>query len=224
MPIPLIIYGLGIGLGTVISFFLLMKLRRKKFHIAVLGVRYTGKTTLINSWRGTWVDDDPGRTQAPRIHPKTKLTANGIRLTFLGLGDLSGEEKAWPQWENRVAESRYVLYLVDARMLAGLGMPPERDWHRVDDDAGQIGRWLKDGQVYLCIVVVTHTDEDPRSPQVDEAAYHQIIVDQLDRILLRLGGDAMVRVVVGSLKDRPSADRVTSKIMEHVVAHEKELP
>ncbi|WP_459805204.1 GTPase domain-containing protein [Herbidospora sp. RD11066] len=195
------------------------RLKEKTFRIAPLGARRTGKTTLINSWRGTWVED-PDHTHAPRIYEKTKITTNGLSLTFLGLGDLSGEEKAWPQWENRVSESRYVLYLVDARLLAGFPMPAERSWHRVEDDAGQIGKWLSDREAYLCVLVVTHTDEDPRSAELDEADYAQTIADQLDPILLRLGGDARVRIVSGSLKDQESADLLTSKIMEHIVSHE----
>ncbi|SDH27150.1 hypothetical protein SAMN05421505_11391 [Sinosporangium album] len=218
MALPVIIIA-----GIAISSFLAWKLRRKKFRLAVLGARCTGKTTLIESWRGTWVED-PDRTLIPKTYDKTKLTVDGLRLTFVKLGDLSGEVNSWPQWEDRVKDSRYLLYLVDARMLAGLPMSEERTWYRVEDDAGQISsNWLKASLVHLCLLVVTHTDEDPRQAGLSAGAYHDLIARQLDPIVLRMGGDRLVRTVIGCLKDPKSAEETTSKIMKHIVGFEKEL-
>ena len=73
---------------------------RKRYRIAVLGARYSGKTTLINSWCGEWVADeaDPGRTQSPKFYEKTKLITEGLRVTLTKLVDVSGSIDAWPTW------------------------------------------------------------------------------------------------------------------------------
>jgi GTPase SAR1 family protein len=213
-----------VAAGVVLSWYVARKLRRRKYRIAVLGARYSGKTTLINSWRGKWLADqaDPGRTQTTRTYAKTKLTAEGLRLEFTKLSDVSGEIHAWPIWADRVKESRYVLYLVDARALAGsLRHLPARNWQRLEDDAGLMGGWLDANRIELCLLVVTHTDEDARLGQLGEDDYRELITAQLDTLMLKLGGPRRVRVVVGSLKRLQDAQDVTTQIMRHIIGWEK---
>ncbi len=213
----------GLG-GVAVSWYVARKLRRRKYRIAVLGARYSGKTTLINSWRGEWIADqaDPGRTQGSDTPTKTKLTADGFRLTFTNLSDVSGSIDAWPIWEDRVKESRYVLYLVDARALAGsLRHLPARNWQRLEDDAGLMGGWLEANRIELCLLVVTHTDEDDRLRQLGEDEYRELVTAQLDTLMLKLGGPRKVRVVVGSLKRLHDAQDVTAQVMQHIIGWEK---
>lgn len=215
---------LAAGAGGVGSYLLWRKLRRRKYRIAVLGARWSGKTTLIDSWRGHWIADehDPGRTQSPKIQEKTKLTSEGLRLSFTQLTDLSGATDAWPQWESRAKESRYVMYLVDARALSGeLAHIESRNWYRLEDDAELLGPWLKEGRAELCVLAVTHTDQDARLNQLGEAEYRELIVTQLDPLVLRLGGPRMTRIVVGSLKTRAGAEKLTGLIMNEIVGYEK---
>jgi GTPase SAR1 family protein len=220
---PLVVIGVSVS-GVAVSWYLARRLRRRKYRIAVLGARFSGKTTLINSWRGEWIADeaDPGRTQAPQIYSKTKLTAEGLRLTFTNLADVSGAIDAWPAWENRIKESRYVLYLVDARALAGsLDHLKGRNWHRLEDDAGLMGGWLGANRIELCLVVVTHTDEDARLGRLGEEEYRELVMAQLDPLILKLGGPRKVRVVVGSLKRLQDAQSVTAQVMREIVSWEK---
>ncbi len=208
-----------------ISAYRLWKLRRKSYRLAVLGARYSGKTTLINSWRGKWIADeyDPGRTQAPQRYEKTKLTTEGFRLKFINLEDISGAINAWPVWEDRTKESRYVLYLVDARALSGyLDNAEGRNWQRLEDDVGQIAAWMNEGQAELCIMVVTHTDQDDRLEKLGQEEYEESVTDQLDPLMLKLGGPRKVRTVIGSLKTLHAAENVTSRIMNQIISWEKD--
>lgn len=208
----------GIAVSAVVAY----RLRRKHYRLAVLGVSETGKTTLINSWRGEWIDGDPGRTQAPVNYGRVKLTVDGFRLSFDSLTDVGGHTHQWPDWTDRLHESRYLLYLVDARQLVWMGRYGfDKDWYRLEDDAGQIRGILESKGAYLCIIVVTHTDEDPRTSEYDSDTYLDIVRKQLDPIILRLGGDGQVRLVVGSLQSQQSADSVTSRIMAHILTYEK---
>lgn len=217
----------AVGAGGVSSYLLWRKLRRRKYRIAVLGARWSGKSTLINSWRGEWVGDehDPGRTHAPKVYEKTKLTSEGLRLTFTHVMDLSGASAAWPQWESRAMESRYVLYLVDARALSGeLSEIEGRNWYRLEDDAELLGTWLKQGEAELCVLVVTHTDEDARLTQFGVTEYRELIATQVDPLVLRLGGPRRTRTVVGSLKTREGAEMLTGLITNEIVGYEKSKP
>lgn len=211
-----------IGAGSAaISAYALWKIRRREYRIAVLGARYSGKTTLINSWRGEWIAD-PGRTQAAQKYEKVKLTTEGLRLKFTNLADVSGSIDAWPQWQDRTKESRYVLYLVDARVLSGeLESIEYRNWQRLEDDAGQIAGWINEGKAELCLMVVTHTDEDPRLAKLGQDGYHDCVVKQIDPLMLRLGGPRRVRIVVGSLKTQATAQLVTTLIMREIISWEK---
>lgn len=217
---PLVVIGVG---GVAVSWYLARRIRRRKYRIAVLGARYAGKTTLINSWRGKWIADqaDPGRTQAPQIYAKTKLTTEGLRLTFTNLADVAGAIDAWPVWEDRIKESRYVLYLVDARALAGsLKLLKGRNWHRLEDDAGLVGGWLEANRIELCLVVVTHTDQDARLGKLGEDEYRELVMAQLDPLILKLGGPSKVRAVVGSLKRLQDAQDVTAQVMREIISWE----
>lgn len=218
-----VVVAVGLG-GVAISWYLARKLRRRKYRIAVLGARYSGKTTLINSWRGEWIRDqaDPGRTQSPHHYAKTKLTTEGFRLTFTNLTDVSGAIDAWPVWEDRIRESRYVLYLADARALSGsLSQVTGRNWQRLEDDAGMMGGWLAASRIELCLLVVTHIDEDDRLRQLGEDEYRELVTAQLDTLILKLGGPRKVRVVVGSLKQLQDAQSVTAQVMRHIINWEK---
>jgi GTPase SAR1 family protein len=217
---PVIVVG-GAAITSVIVW---RRLRRRKYRLAVLGAQYVGKTTLINSWRGEWIADeaDPGRTSAMKLYSKTKLTSEGLRLTFTKLGDVGGGIDSWPQWKDRAKESRYVLYLVDARALAGyLDHQKGRNWYRLADDAGLISGWFQDSRVELCLMVITHTDEDARLAELGDGPYRDLVMTQLDPLILKLGGPRTVRVVVGSLKRLKDAEAVTTQIMREIISWEK---
>lgn len=216
---------IGAG-GVAVGWYVARRIRRRKYRIAVLGARYSGKTTLINSWRGEWIGDeaDPGRTQAPKFYPKTKtkLTTEGLKLTFTNLADVPGGIDAWGDWEDPVKESRYVLYLADARALAGALKHIEgRNWHRLEDDAGLVGGWLRENRIELCLVVVTHTDQDARLRKLGDEEYRELVMAQLDPLILKLGGPRRVRVVVGSLKRLEDAQDVTAQVMRQIISWEK---
>jgi len=215
----LIPIGVGVAAGSAYAWW---QLRRRDYRIAVLGARESGKTTLINSWRGKWADGAYQPTQASELIEKQKYTAEGFRLRFLDLEDMSGDLDGWPNWENRAKESRYVLYLVDARALAGqFARNYRKNWRRLEDDAGLIADWMEQGKAELCLMVVTHTDQDPRLRKLGQNAYQEAIVSQLDPLMLKIGGPRTVHIVVGSLKTLPAAQKLTSLIMERIISYEK---
>lgn len=192
---------------------------RHSFRIAVLGESEAGKTTLINSWMGTWLENPP-HTRAPIPHGDIKRTKGGLLLIFEAVMDVGGNPDQLPHWDNLVEDGagRHVLYLVDARRLAEAPTGRHvRDPYRLEDDARRIQESLVRERDMLSIVVVTHTDQDPRRSSEGLNRYEEIIREQLDPVILLLGGDRLVRLVSGSLADPAGADQLTDRITEHLL-------
>src|SRR2546430_5282745 len=169
--------------------------RRKLYSPVVLGPSAVGKTTLLNLWRGTWQEGQPySPTQAMRPVGTAKLTADGQRLMFPDLRDVSGRAVSYDVWEAQTLQAQIVIYLVNAVHLydheRAKGFSAE--WQRIRDDAGQIGRWLQVGSADRCIVAVTHRDLDPRFDESSQQRYLDLIEDQLSPIVYRLGGEGKV--------------------------------
>jgi hypothetical protein len=115
-----------------------------------------------------------------------------------------------------------VLYLVDARVLEGsLKLGKRRNWSRLEDDAGVVGGWLQANRMELCLVVVTHIDQDTRLRKLGEEEYRELVITKLDPLTLKLGGPRKVRILIGSLRTLRDAQAVTSSVMREIISWEK---
>lgn len=106
------------------------------------------------------------------------------------------------------------------RSLGNLKLFKYRNWHRLEDDAGLVGGWLRENRIELCLVVVTHTDEDARLKKLGGVEYRELVIAQMDPLILKLGGPRKVRVVVGSLKRLQDAQNVTAQVMREITSWE----
>jgi GTPase SAR1 family protein len=197
----------------------------RAFSLAVLGEPEAGKTTLINSWREADLSESPGRTQAPeRYGHIVKRTKAGV-LTFKEVIDVGGHESSLPHWDKLVEQGRWVLYLINANRLYAPEGWTEKERYRLDEHADRISHIIrereKDAKIPQVgiIVVVTHTDQDPRWSEEPTAAnrYEDEVREQLYRVIMLLGGDSRVRLVCGSLVDQARADQLTDRIAEHLL-------
>jgi GTPase SAR1 family protein len=189
------------------------------YSLVVLGPEAVGKTTLLNSWRGIW---DEGRkhrpTQAMRPVGTARLKAGGQRLMLPDLQDVSGRKTSYTVWETQARQAQVIVYLVNAEHLYKYEQAGgfTKEWGRIQDDAGQIGRWLREGNADRCIVVVTHCDTDPRFVDLDERRYLDCVESQLANTVARLGGEGKVRIVTGCLDTRENAERLTDRLAEQL--------
>ncbi|MGW2788161.1 GTPase domain-containing protein [Streptomyces populi] len=199
--------------------------RRKLYSLVVLGPEAVGKTTLLNSWRGTWQPDGPYRpTQATRTLGTARLAANGRRVMLPELKDVSGRDTALTQWQEQTQLAQVVVYLVNAEHL--VKCERERatveeydqveEYGRILDDAGQISRWRDAGGAEKCIVAVTHCDMDSRFAELGEQEYLGRVEKQLDPVVYKLGGPGLVKIVTGSLDTRGNAQQLTDRIVEQL--------
>lgn len=174
---------------------------------------------MLNFWRGMW-DQEVHPTAVITKFGTARFNANGKRLMLPGLVDVSGHQSARTQWEKPATEAEAIIYLVNAKALylQEQARPEEYTpgWVRIEDDAGQIGSWLKEGNARLCIVAVTHRDKDPRHETLAPDQYDERIEEQLEVIVAKLGGEGRVRVVIGSLDTRENAELLTVRIVEQL--------
>jgi GTPase SAR1 family protein len=192
--------------------------RRKKYRISLIGAERSGKTTLISAWRQDWRGDeiDPGRTQAPKPYGPIKLTVDGTRITIVNLADVPGVRDAWCTWKEGVESSNYVLYLIDATVLPDPGQTPGEDWFRLVDDAGLLHDWVAEGGADLCVIAITHTDQDKRAEKMSPEDYRRYVRRLVEPIVLRIGPS--VQVVTGKLKTEADALALTSLVMGHITS------
>jgi hypothetical protein len=116
----------------------------RTFTIAVLGESQVGKTTLINSWKGTFVTD-PGHTTTVVSHGDiTKRTGAGHELIFKEVTDIGGHKHERHYWDTLLARVSWVLYLVDARQLALMGSRNTSGADRLEGDAHWISKVIRE--------------------------------------------------------------------------------
>jgi GTPase SAR1 family protein len=192
--------------------------RRELYSLAVLGPSAVGKTTLIGLWCGNWSDQKYHPTQAMRQVGTVRLAGDGRRLMLPDLVDVNGRESSRTEWEEPAKDAKAIIYLVNAQHLYGYEMAEgfTEEWVRIEDDADQIGRWIKEKGIGLCIVAVTHRDLDHRYRDLEPEQYHVHIETQLEPIVIRFGGLAKVKIVTGSLDTRENADMLTARILERL--------
>jgi hypothetical protein len=182
------------------------------FSLAVLGESEAGKTRLIESWLGVSPEVPAGRTQSLKRHGTIpKRNASGELLLFTEVFDVSGDRDALPDWDMLVDQGRWILYLINAQRLVEQPVDLQRLAEDADLIRGNIRRREQSANVTKVgtVLVVTHTDLDPRS-RAD--GYEALLSEQLDQVLLRFGGDLRVRLVSGSLATQADADRLTERI------------
>lgn len=209
---------------------------RDHYRVAVLGPRFSGKTTLINSW----LEHPPpdlriGRTfgqENPIEYVDLSVRVDGRRVTFDQVTDITGLESGLDLWANYI-RNRHVVYMVDARALCGCliwtdwykesgGYTDARGPVRLSHDIGQILMQERHGVLTLSrAMVVTHTDQDCRRtglrPDIPDREYATRIEYELRQYRSQLSTTARVPLIVapGSLKHEAVARHVTTELLRH---------
>lgn len=219
MPVPLLVFAAAAGAGAV-STALVARRARRPVKLVVLGQRAVGKTRLINSWRGDWSSISP--TQAPEkittVSVKTgqKTLTFDKRFLFTKLSDISGADEGMHSLRPDVSAAAAVLYLLDARTLLHeearqVGRAHRADWVRVLEDGHRLKQHAT--RAHRIVLVVTHTDLDPRCDALPSPEYRDRLVAQLAPVRASIGGPERVRVVAGSLAEPSGAEALTDDVI-----------
>ncbi|USX52728.1 hypothetical protein [Lentzea sp. HUAS12] len=226
MPLPLIALGAGVvALVSVVSAAVTLRQLRQPLDVMVIGQSRTGKTTLLNSWRGEW-EDDPLRTARPvkigtfEVPTKDKVLSFEKKFVFHKVKDISGLDESMRGFLDDVKAATVVVYLVNAVHLheeatRKAERPHAAEWVRVVDDAGRIRRHCEKAE--RVVVGVTHTDLDPRWAALGPAAYLAEVTEQLAAVLAKIGEAGRTSVVAGSMLTEAGAAEFAEGIVENLL-------
>lgn len=224
MPIPLVAIAVVAGVGALTTTMVARK-ARQPMKIMVVGQGLTGKSTLINSWRGEW-EGDPGRTIHPvkvgtvRVDTGRKVLFVKKKFIFKKVVDVSGRDESMGTFRDEIHAAVAILYLVNANHLRSealrpAGQPHSAEWVRIIDDGSRLNRHAAGAE--RIVLVVTHVDQDPRFGELGEAYYHEVVTHQLSEMRSRVGVGERIRVVAGSLASQEGAQKLTDDIVGNLL-------
>lgn len=193
---------------------------RKPLRLVVLGQRTTGKSLLINSWRGEWAT--PRATNTPvKITPIRIATGEKVlnvekKFIFKTFHDISGRDEPITTNGDELDRAEAVLYLIKATTLLDEERRPadhsqHDEWVRVQFDVARLAERATAAR--RVVIVVTHTDLDPRSDALPWEQYYDHVAKQLANVCAAIGPPEKTRVVAGSLVDPKLADTLTNDII-----------
>jgi hypothetical protein len=180
--------GRGIWDWVVVAF--------KGEHVALLGPRLSGKTTLHGYILNSALSSPPEQNLAAEQTDWVRNTEFGLNIRK-GL-DVPGGEASYPDWRTQFERSSKIFYLFDAHRIRTEGDYTDR----VRRDGKEIRAWGTKGKRVM--MIGTHADVDPLVKELEPAKYHDQIAD-LD-VVVAFRTRAKVRgFAVGSLTCSPDA-------------------
>ncbi|GII76673.1 hypothetical protein Sru01_16550 [Sphaerisporangium rufum] len=213
------------GAGAIGTALFVRKVRRP-MKIIVLGQALTGKTTLLNTWMGNWSANFPRTSLNPetvrtiKVETGEKTLLVNKKFIFRNGVDISGRDETMFNFRTDVKAAKAIIYLVDANHLyAEERRPPEHghadEWVRIIDDGYRIKRYGREAD--RVVLVVTHTDQDPRHASLGPEEYQAQVWQQLKEVIDAIGAPGRTRVVAGSLATRPAAEELAESVVRSLL-------
>lgn len=187
---------------------IVISLKGKK--IAVLGERYSGKTTLLEFLTKGELPQEYVQTLVTESVKGKRLAMGDLKLSLKETSDVSGGHDAIEEWRRLHDSSDIVLYLVNAARL---------DLQRVKWDLEKIESWRKALEKKpKLLVIVTHLDLDPvylATPASRMGEYRdRFVAEKLDHGLVELS--ERPQIIMGSLQNNDSAAKVVAQFIKLV--------
>ena len=220
----LIIAGSALAGAAIIATIedILKALKGKRF--AVLGMRRTGKTALINFLTKGILTQKYMPTELPKKTVKNHFKLKDLKLEVEESIDVPGDAPDfYHDWKDIVQKADIVLYLLRSdRLMAG----DKHTEERVKRDMGQIGRWLKENpKKFPLFIIGTHCDlttpDLTKLPEDEIGDYEDKLrkMPIFQEIALRGGGRKKVLFIFGSLQSKDATERLVYRIIDQVVNH-----
>lgn len=189
---------------------IVITLKGKK--VAVLGERYSGKTTLLEFLTKGELPQEYVQTLLTESVKGKRLAMGDLKLDLKETSDVSGSRDAIEEWRKLHNTSDIVLYLVNAK---------DMDIQRVKRDLGKIESWRNiQGKKPKFLVIVTHLDLDPvymETPASRMGEYRdRFVAEKLDPGLVELS--ERPQIIMGSLQNNDSAAKVVAQFIKLVSA------
>lgn len=229
-PITITIFGIACvalgGVGATVApkcwEAIVISLKGKK--IAVLGERRVGKTTLLKYMTEGILIDEYTATLASKETKKRLFKLDDLDIKVRKTRDVSGagNQNVYNAWKNLFKDSDLVFYLVRADKLI------ERDadtQERVIADMTSIEQWIKNKDIYKqqrIFIIGNHWEPHPVFSKLGDCDQGKFLDDFVElpsvKHMMSLASDAhVVKVVIGSLANKKSADKLITQIFHEVV-------
>ncbi|MFW5473171.1 hypothetical protein ACOCJ5_07675 [Knoellia sp. CPCC 206450] len=161
-------------------------------HVAILGPRMAGKTTLYDFLETGTVDRATQRKQNVGVEPRKRARRKDLGLSIRKGADVPGKDTYYPDWQKLFVRAHIVFYLFDAHMAR----TDDEYRGRLTRDSRKLREWGVDGKSIY--VIGTHKDTDPLASQRPDADYADHILD-LDVIEAFRSRVRAASVVVGAM-------------------------
>ena len=215
MFIIVVVLAIAAVVGTVAALNwdeILIALKGKK--LAVLGARTTGKTHLIKFLTDGSIPEEYRQTSESESTEGRRFKLKDLELTIKKSKDVPGPRNF--DWEKIVTGTEkengadIVLYLLRVDWIM---KGDKRHEARVKKDIGQIKRWLNASPKEFPLFIIgtgcdltdkdlTALPEDQIGEYMDEISCMPFFRD----IVLRGGGEKKVKLILGSLKSKPTTE------------------
>ena len=223
VPLPAVLIGLGwiigsailggavgYGIGALVEFF--VDGETDEADIAVLGLRGSGKTTLIRHMKDGIIRDSPDAeaTLVPENYDGFLIQiTDDTKLSIRSGRDVPGSPDYYCDWEEEFKSATHVLYLMNAHRASS----ETRYRKSVLRDIKKLRAWCRDedrdshGFVPEIWIVGTHCDLIERYSSENEGEFEDRVRSESGFEEIRMMMEEyIVRSVLGSLVDSDSAD------------------
>lgn len=175
-------------------------------HVAILGPRLAGKTTLYDFLERGTVQIPGERKQNVGVEPRRRARRKDLGLSIKKGADVPGADTYYPDWQKLFCRAHIVFYLFDAYAAR----TDDEYRARMTSDARKLREWGVEGKSIY--VVGTHADADPLATQCSDADYADQIVD-LDVIEAFRSRVQATSVVIGEMTTDDSTNRLVCRAM-----------
>lgn len=175
-------------------------------HVAILGPRAAGKTTLYDYLQHRSVGKTGTRAQTVAPTKRGVIRRKDLKLSLKKGADVPGSDVHYPEWQELVDKADVVFYVFDAHLVR-----TDADYAaRISQDGRELRKWGIEGKVVY--LIGTHSDEDQLASECTKAKYADAILE-LDVIEALRSRVRAKSVGVGDL----ATNRAAGKLLRQVV-------
>lgn len=221
MPLPFIIGGIAAAalFGTAAAYFWddifessKDKEKMNGAKIAILGTRAVGKSTLFDFLQTNKIDINKKyeQTRTVRRIDASTIDIDGVEIDISVNYDVGGSSANHREWQDRIIESDYVIYLVDANKVL---TKDNKHLIEIKEDLQAISEHMRNSRKKL-FLIGSKADEH-RLYKSDYNAFENLFLKSpiiLESQLI-IGGSDKCKIIVGSLSSNDEAKKLVKQFL-----------
>lgn len=227
MPIPLIIWGIGAGIVTLLAGCVVaatwddIKKWWNGKNIAIIGARGVGKTHLCKFLLEGEIPEEYEQTTEPKKFSGRKFKLNELKLKIDDIIDVPGAKDYYKIWEQNCKCADIIFYLVKSYEIFDNN---EATISRIKTDFKRIDDWLKSRNPKpVFFAVGTFCDKHPEFIKITPSNYgdykDKFEQKEIIRELKMLSENNGIRsaVILGSMKSKTDTEKLVKKLLDQVL-------